>query len=253
MLSLQLTDNSKTGPAFTLSRTQTCINKTAACAAACYGNSIRYRGAQKKKREKNYETCVYLLEKAGPDLLAENLECLIDRARPASYLAGVEQEKDAVPFSLRLHDIGDYFSIDYVQAWWQAAKNRPSCRIWFYTRSFVDPEMLSALTEFAALPNVRGWLSIDLDNYRAGVAAYLTAPQIWGLAVLQEEPWRMTELFEHISQISGVVSFPRHRSGHHVQPVNKEGVFVCPKVTGVLASHRELAPCQLCSYCLPPG
>ena len=106
---LRLTNNSKTGPAFSLPRV-TCINKTEACWKACYGHGIRYQNdAQRAKRLQNYRTVMYLLKHGGPELLAENLVALIDQARPVDWLtAKVSGTETAVPFSLRLHDLGDY-------------------------------------------------------------------------------------------------------------------------------------------------
>ncbi len=253
MLSLELTDNSKTGPAFSLMRSLSCINRTPACTAACYGNSVRYQSSgQRTKRERNYKTCQYLIKEGGPELLAENLVILIDRARPSEYLIGIDFQP-ARPWTLRLHDVGDFFSISYVQAWRLAAKKRPLCNLWFYTRSFLDEQMLSELTGLASLENVRGWLSVDTDNFGAGIKAYACAPTVWNLAILQEEPETMANMLPALSLLEGAVSFPRHRSGRHVEPMYLDGVTVCPKVIGELTMDRQsrLAPCQVCQFCLP--
>lgn len=57
-LGLELTNNSKAGPSFSLSRAHSCINKTNECWRACYGHGIRYQsdGAQ-RKRLKNFRVC----------------------------------------------------------------------------------------------------------------------------------------------------------------------------------------------------
>jgi hypothetical protein len=217
---LELTVNSKVGFAFSLPRSSTCINSTATCRRLCYGRGIRYQSkGQKAKRERNFRTVEYLLAQGGPELLAENLLGLVDFARPLDYLSSkLTGAKTSLPWSLRLHDVGDHFSPQYVRAWYIAAKKRPECRFWFYTRSFMAKDVLDALSELVALPNVQGWLSLDSDNYRDGLAVYKSCPN-WKVAVLQEAPGNMP--VEMMPAITGavksgdLVSFPYHHGGRH--------------------------------------
>jgi hypothetical protein len=170
---LELTNNSKVGWAFSLPRGKTCIGATAICKKLCYGNGIRYQSeGQKDKRERNYRTVELLLSEGGPELLAENLVAMIDQARPRDWLtAKVTGCKTVVPWTIRVHDIGDFASVEYVQSWIIAITRRPDCSFWFYTRSFDDDQLLVALTELARLPNCQGWLSADSDNYREAILA----------------------------------------------------------------------------------
>ena len=79
---LELTQNSKVGWAFSLSRSNSCINATDICRRLCYGNGIRYQShSQQHKRLRNFRTCEYLLSKGGAELLALNLIALVDLAR----------------------------------------------------------------------------------------------------------------------------------------------------------------------------
>ncbi len=107
---LELTNNSKTGWAFSLSRNDSCIHATDICRKLCYGNGIRYQSAgQKDKRRRNFKTVEFLLERGGPELLAENLIALVDQARPSDWLAAqICDEPTSLPWSLRIHDVGDY-------------------------------------------------------------------------------------------------------------------------------------------------
>lgn len=85
---LELTNNSKTGWTFSMPRSSTCIGATDLCRRLCYGNDIRYQSkGQTAKRARNYRTAQLLLDKGGPQLLAQNLISLIDQARPRDYLA----------------------------------------------------------------------------------------------------------------------------------------------------------------------
>ena len=256
-----MTNNSKTGWAFSLPRSKTCINATEVCKACCYGKGIRYQSdAAKAKRERNWKTVEFLLQEGGPQLLAENLVMLIDQARPIDWLAAkITGNPTNIPWTIRVHDVGDFFSAQYVLAWQLAAENRPDCSVWFYTRSFVDSKVFEALCQFAALPNCQGWLSIDADNYNAGIMAKCnTAPGLWKLALLQQNESLMPDdlvpaLKQHAAK-GEVVSFPYHHGGRHAVPIKEEPLMVCPAVTGVYKLHndRNIAkPCQACTFCLP--
>ncbi len=255
---LRLTNNSKTGPAFSLPRI-TCINKTETCWNACYGHGIRYQNdAQRAKRQQNYRTVMYLLKQGGPELLAENLVALIDQARPVDWLtAKVSGTETAVPFSLRLHDLGDFVSSSYAEAWTLAVRSRPECSFWFYTRSFLDNTLFAALTELAALPNCQGWLSLDRDNYCRGILAYASASAVWKIALLQEHTELMPpEMIEHLStsaQPGDIVSFPKHHGGRHVPELLAPNFVVCPQILGgypLEHNPSEPRPCQSCNFCL---
>ncbi len=107
---LALTNNSKVGWAFSLPRTETCINATKICRAVCYGNGIRYQSkGQKEKRARNLRTVEFLLAEGGPELLAENLSMLVEQARPRDWLtAKITGSKTTIPFCLRIQDVGEY-------------------------------------------------------------------------------------------------------------------------------------------------
>lgn len=253
---LELTNNSKVGYAFSISRQKTCINATTTCKQLCYGNGIRYKSAaQTQKRERNYLTAQFLLREGGPKLLAENLIHLIDTTRPRDWLtAKITQTLPAVPWTLRIHDVGDFYSIDYASAWTITAQQRPECKFWFYTRSFLQPNLLSSITELASQPNCQGWLSADQDNYRAAIAAYRCNPEIWKLALLQNRdlpPHVAAEIKKQIPT-QALINFPYHHGGYHVQPL--KSIKTCPAVLGTYklsTNANTLRPCQHCTYCLP--
>lgn len=109
----------------------------------------------------------------------------------------------------------------------------------------------------ASLPNCQGWLSVDSDNHEAALLAYATAANIWKLAFLQEEATDPDEVVPQLiakSNGNPVVSFPYHRGGRHVEPLQAAGLFTCPAVLGVYklqSNASNLRPCQACSFCLP--
>ncbi|MBX9569244.1 MAG: hypothetical protein K2X77_10135 [Candidatus Obscuribacterales bacterium] len=255
---LSLTENSKTGPAFSLARAFTCINKTPTCEAACYGNGFRYQSSgQRSKRNQNYQTVEFLLSAGGIEALAENLVDIIDKAKPFNWVAAKFIQAQAT-WTLRIHDVGDFHSSDYVKAWTLALSLRPYCQAWFYTRSFLSTEIFQSLTELASLPNCKGFISIDKDNHQAAIDAYLSKPSVWNLAILQDEaehlPPEMIRKFQEHGISANAICFPKHRAGRHVAPVDLAGLTICPQVLGALpleSNPQELKPCQICRFCLP--
>lgn len=257
---LELTNNSKTSWAFSLPRSETCIMATEVCRKLCYGNGIRYQSKpQKEKRQRNHRTVELLLEKGGPAMLSDNLVALVDQARPSDWLAAsITGGKTRTPWTIRIHDVGDFHSVAYVEAWRLTAERRPNCSLWFYTRSFREPTLFEALTKLASLPNCQGWLSIDSENYSAGLLVFAQCPGVWKLAFLQEDLKQLDETLlpslAAAAEPGHIVSFPYHRGGYHTEPAQQFGVYTCPAVVGVYkleANAGKLRPCQACSFCLP--
>lgn len=258
---LEITNNSKAGPAFSLPRSKTCIHKTSVCWRVCYGRGIRYQSdTQRNKRERNFRTVEFLLDRGGPQLLAENLVLLVDQARPIDWIAArITGRPTGIPWTVRVHDVGDYHSINYALAWLITFQMRPQCSFWFYTRSFLEDELFDTLCELAAQPNCKAWLSLDSENYDKGIIRYCNAkPGLWQIALLQEEADDMpSELLPALSQATRpgeIVSFPKHHGGRHVEPLKGDNITVCPQVLGAYPlqpNPNQPRPCQSCAFCLP--
>jgi len=256
---LELTNNSKVGWAFSLPRNKTCVNATTICKKLCYGNGIRYQSAgQKAKRERNFRTIQFLLSEGGPKLLSQNLSLMVDQARPRDWLcAKITDTQTEIPWTLRIHDIGDFHCAEYVEAWFLTAQKYPDCKFWFYTRSFAEVELFSALTKLAALPNCRGWLSVDSENFEQAILAKCNIESsIWNFAMLQD-PEMHDEVLSSLKIVetsAKIINFPYHRGGRHVQPLRDSILINCPAVVGGLnlqSSKDVVRPCQSCSMCLP--
>lgn len=56
----------------------------------------------------------------------------------------------------RIHDAGDFFSVEYVNLWVRIAEALPSVKFWAPTREYIskNADMLPALVRLASLPNV---------------------------------------------------------------------------------------------------
>ena len=256
---LELTCNSKVGWAFSLPRKRTCVGATELCKKHCYGNGIRYQSdAQKSKRERNLRTCEFLLEAGGPELLAENLAMLVEQARPRDWIAAkINGVPTRIPWTLRVHDVGDFWDVEYVRAWHFVVRKYSQCSFWFYTRSFVDVEIFQELTELASLKNCQGWLSIDSDNYNQGIIAKCQSSQdVWKLALLQSKELSADVIpaLNEVALTGTVVNFPYHRSGRHIEPLQDKVITNCPAILGALklvSRSDALRPCQQCRFCLP--
>jgi hypothetical protein len=256
---LELTNNSKVGWAFSLPRKKTCINATDICKKLCYGNGIRYQSdAQKTKRERNYRTVELLLARGGTEQLANNLIHLIDTARPRDWLAAkLMNTKPEIPWTLRIHDVGDFHSQKYARAWWLAVKLRPECQFWFYTRSFQTPEVFEELSNLASLPNCQGWLSVDSENFSQALLAKCNDRNAgWKLAILQHKDMELEtiEAVTAVTQQSEVINFPYHHGGKHLLPMYQNLVLTCPAILGKyeLQNRSDMVrPCQQCKFCLP--
>lgn len=242
-MDLHSTENSKAGPSWAIPPALSCHWATEACRKACYGQGFTYNSeASKGYRENNYAVIVELLQFAISSA-AKALIPLVDRARPVNGT-----------WTYRIHDLGDFFSVDYIRVWIEVAKARPECSFWFYTRAYVDSAMFEALTELASLPNCRGWLSIDLDNAAIGVARFFKNQEVWSLALMQTPDMDESFLFSlSVIPRNKLIVFPFHKgtkiSSYDYVKENKIGI-VCPEIQGKYQKDKKDPPCRKCKLCL---
>lgn len=64
---------------------------------------------------------------------------------------------------LRVHVVGDYDSVAYVDKWRDIVRGSRRTTFLSYTRSWTDPEIRRSLVELGRLPNMRLWWSFDRD------------------------------------------------------------------------------------------
>jgi len=78
----------------------------------------------------------FLLAEGGPELLAENLSMLVEHARPRDWLtAKIAGGKTVVPWSLRIHDVGEYPDFRNIPSTVPGERARPRAKRPPYTNS----------------------------------------------------------------------------------------------------------------------
>lgn len=257
---LEATDNSKAGPSFPLPPELTCDTATDTCWKACYKKGVRYNTAGSiAKRDRNFKTVEKLLALGGPQLLSEALAELVDEYKPKDwFVAKAAGAKTARPYTFRIHDLGEFYRCEYIQAWINTVSKIQNCQFWFYTRAFTVPDRYKLLSRLAALPNCQGWLSIDADNWMAGITTYRNAPQgLWKLALLQtpDLPEGLLTALRNLAKQTDVINFPMHHGPRHIPALAGEPVMNCPEILGAFERTRgreSLRPCPRCQICLPP-
>jgi hypothetical protein len=142
-------------------RAYSCPGATATCERVCYAGKL----------EKLYKGVRHLLEAnmaalAGHD--RAGMACLLGEMI-ADFRRDCERAENhgaTVPRDFRIHWDGDFFSLEYADAWADVIRTNRDVRFWVYTRSF-DPESLDVLPALAGLPNLSLYLSVDPDNLAA--------------------------------------------------------------------------------------
>lgn len=124
-------------PTWNLPATRTCPARTAWCAEHCYACKGQF---------------LYPSVQASHDArwrLTADLDRWVDLMITACAHRRI----------VRIHSSGDFYSLDYLRAWIDVARNVPRCRFIVYTRVWqLWPD---ALRELDALPNVVVWASVD--------------------------------------------------------------------------------------------
>lgn len=154
---------------FGLPAGRTCPGATAFC-GACYG-----RNAEK------YD--------ATAALLAHNLR-LLTEARTVPAMAGLldemvgrcvlELRRHGVPvheWVFRIHWDGDFFSVDYAEAWRQVVHAHPEVTFWAYTRSFRPP--VDVVPVLRKCSNLALYLSVDEHNAKDATTLHPEQPVAW--------------------------------------------------------------------------
>lgn len=95
----------------------------------------------------------------------------------------VEAMLQVIPKKLpqcRIHVSGDFYSVEYIEAWQRICGEYPHTLFWCYTRSWNVPDLLPALEKLRDLPNVQLFASTD--------PSMPLPPKGWRVAFIEEDP-----------------------------------------------------------------
>ena len=133
---------------------------------------------------------------------------------------------------VRIHVAGDFFSVEYAQAWLWVARRCKTTTFLFYTRAWRAPEMRDTLIAFASLPNVHAFWSEDREtcacDFPVGRRAFLC-----------------TTIEDELLVPPGVLVFRQK-----TKPARKwiNGSWVCAKEQGLPTGIT----CSSCRVCVRP-
>ncbi len=235
--------NKKTGPAWSIPNVVTCPGRTKTCESLCYASVGRMALHQRKGGA--YYTRWHALVK----LLA---------MPNGTHLASLAlQARCRAQSTVRIHDSGDFFSPQYIQAWIETVRACPDTKFWAYTRSWRVPTLSPWLKELAAEPNVAIWVSSDVDCWIAALAEARDNHEYAGIAHMQtEDDTDIPTMLQRAMGKARFLNFPAHGSfGRHLTTTDTE-LRNCPAVTGSIPVPKKLtkdtpAACLACKICLP--
>lgn len=91
-----------------------------------------------------------------------------------------EQLSHARIMEVRIHEVGDFWSVPYTMAWIRIVQANPTKRFWGYTRSWTIPDLVPALEELRSLPNMQLFASCD--------TSMPDPPKGWRIAWIDGDP-----------------------------------------------------------------
>lgn len=129
-----------------------CPGATSVCETICYAGKI----------EKMYTNVRGLLMHNWSLVSNADYAGLVTLLGDMLYEFQQECTKLDCPPIFRIHWDGDFFSIEYAEAWAEVIRANPNVKFWVYTRSFVPA--LNVIPFIANIPNLAVYLSVDSAN-----------------------------------------------------------------------------------------
>lgn len=210
MSSLLVKGNAKLGDGiwtFSTPRLVTCPGATDACKQVCYGKAFkRYPNVEKTHNR--------MLDASKQDDFVEKM---------------VEEIKESGAKIVRIHVLGDFYSLSYTRKWIRIVRSLPDVVFYAYTRSFACPRILPALNDLRTLPNMVLWWAVDKTSTAQppeGRIAYMSLDD-------EDLPPEEASLVFRVMR--------------KTKKVKLNGVFVCPKETG--KPTKDGLHCDSCKYC----
>lgn len=132
----------------------TCPGLTPFC-DSCYAVRTENMGGVRQLLDHNYRL---LTRAANVDQVTHLLAEMVGRFQRAA----ITQTIAARDMVFRIHWSGDFYSVEYAQAWARVIRGYPNIKFWAYTRSFVPP--VNVVPVLAGIPNLALYLSVDVWN-----------------------------------------------------------------------------------------
>ena len=140
--------------AFGLTAGVTCPGITGICGKVCYATAIERYPSVKGVVGRNATA----LMDATPLDMRQMLADMV-----GEYVAEHRRKAPGTPMMFRIHWDGDFFSVDYAEAWRDVALIFPAVSFWAYTR---NPDVIGVLID---VPNIGLYFSADRDNWDIAV------------------------------------------------------------------------------------
>lgn len=140
---------------------------------------------------------------------------------------------DLYPDVVRVNNVGDMYSKDYIRKWFKIAERHPATTFFAYTRCWRQPALLQDLLALAALPNFQMSWSTDVETHAIDGAP----PAIPGIGV---NYWRVNG--EPVPLYATHV-WKDQRETEYPEP----GLHACPQ--GAYTSKLKNVTCSECRWC----
>lgn len=155
---------------FGLPSGKTCPGQTAWCKEVCYGaNAERGYTGVGDALQRNLDA---LLQAGTVEAMSELLVNMVGKFASAAD----RWQLPPADRVFRIHWDGDFFSLDYANAWALTIARYPSISFWAYTRSFVGP--VNVVPLLAGIPNLALYLSADEHNIEDAVGMVERYPDV---------------------------------------------------------------------------
>lgn len=151
---------------FGLPSGDSCPGMTSFC-GSCYASRSEQSAGVRAAVEHNLR----LLQATDLDGMTDLLDRMLDRYEEHADAAAIPTHQRM----FRIHWDGDFYSVEYAEAWREVILRHPHVAFWTYTRSFRAP--VDVVPSLIGLPNLALYLSIDADN-AADASAALALPDV---------------------------------------------------------------------------
>lgn len=213
-------DNKKFGKGIyyiSIDREQSCVGASPVCRDVCYGGCNRF------------EWITFVL------CYLRYYELSLSASFPEEIIASLEGKH---PLAFRIHDVGDFYSAKYIQKWRKIVRARRDIMFFAYTRVWVLPELVAALQQLAAEPNITLFLSLDHSMPCDRIPPELAhLPRAW-LAVNDDDippsHLRINVVFRNLRE-----------ELTRLEDLNHFGAMVCPAET----KRGPKITCDICGFC----